>query len=216
MLHIGISGPIAAGKSTLASKLQEMAETAGYFTQVIAFATGIREIVALEGVEYRKTKIAQMLYSWGYNAAVAQPAANMIDQYMTQYPSTPGVKNRRLLQSIGTEVGREFLGADTWIHRTQQLARRFDVLDYLITDDLRFDNEALAVDVHIHIDATENVECYWQRMKALDPAYTFSDHPSERGLTTRPLLIVPMCFTDSDVLMTYRTLDHIRRLRVWK
>lgn len=210
MIHIGISGPIGAGKSTLAKALHTRAIDQGFNSAIIPFAYGIRELVALEGVEHRRFEIAHKLHDWGYSFTTASTAASMIDEYMKQYP-TGKEKNRRLLQSVGTEVGRHYLGEDAWIIRTQQLARKYEALDFLFTDDLRFNNEALAVDVHIAIDVS-NSQMYRTRLQALGADYTYSNHESERSLTLPALFTIPAEFTDVSPL--FATLERIRRLRI--
>lgn len=216
MIHIGISGPIAVGKSTLANELWKLARSKGLEAAVISFAAGIRELLSMETNKYRRIAMAQKLFNWGFDTEHAGIGASMIDEYMYQYPSQVGVKNRRLLQLIGTEIGREYLGADTWIMRVQQLARQYDALDYLISDDLRFDNEAMAVDVHIAITLPtgKHVGMYHDRRSLLDPAYTFDNHPSERSLTLPALFTIPIGFTDDDVQKLYDNLDNIRKLRI--
>jgi hypothetical protein len=217
MLHIGISGPIASGKSTLAKQLAQRATDHGYAAHIVPFAAGIRELVALESFAgSRVPLLAGMISGWGWDATKAHLAAIMIDEYMTQYPSTPGVKNRRLLQYVGTEVGREFLHTDFWIYRTHQLIRQYNsgVIDFAFSDDLRFDNEAVAVDVHIQIQVYgERERCYRERRLQFGGEYTFSNHKSEMSLTLPPLLVIPVCFTDSEVDDLFTDLDRIRRLR---
>lgn len=216
MIHIGISGPIAAGKSTLAKDIKELAGSSGLRAEIIPFATGIRELVALESLPYRKNAITIKLFDWGYDTERANNAATMIDTAMWMYPSQPGIKNRRLLQTIGTEVGRQYLGADTWIIRTQQLARKYDALDFVLSDDLRFDNEVYAVDVHIALEAMTDMQelFYDERLAQLDDNYIFSDHPSERSLTRPALLKIPIGFTGIEVSNLFTELDYIRRLRI--
>lgn len=217
MLHIGISGPIASGKSTLAKQLSQRATDFGYAAHIVPFASGIRELVALESFSGgRVPVIASMIAGWGWDNTKAHLAAIMIDEYMTQYPSTPGVKNRRLLQYIGTEVGREFIHTDFWIYRTQQLIRQYNsgIIDFAFSDDVRFDNEALAVDVHIQIQVYgERERCYHDRRVQFGGEYTFSNHKSEMSLTLPPLLTIPVCFTDAEVNDLFTDLDRIRRLR---
>lgn len=214
MIHVGISGPIAAGKSTLATQLQSLAREVGYAAEIESFAAGIRELVALEGNTYRMLAMTQKLFDWGYAHEKAAAAARMIDGYMRVYPSQSGIKNRRLLQVIGTEVGREYLGADAWIHRTQQLLRRHDTLDFAFSDDLRFDNEAMAVDVHVAITIpVERAYLYYYRLDKLGGDYTFSDHASEKGLTLSPLFTIPVEFDSDEVRQLFDKLDYIRRLR---
>lgn len=208
---MGISGPIAAGKSTLAKQLQHAAMEHGYAAIIIPFATGVKELAALESVPNRINVITNKLFDWGYDYNLSRRAATLIDYFMSRYPSQPGVKNRRLLQSIGTEVGREVLGEDTWIKRTQQLMRA-DMFDFVFSDDLRFDNEALAVDVHVAIDTTNN-PAYLERLQQLGAEYTYSNHVSETSLTLPPLFIIPAMFTPDQVYALFDKLDHIRYLR---
>lgn len=215
MIHIGISGPIASGKSTLAADLKTVIQQHNYRAEIIPFAYGIREIVALENHPYRRSVIAQKLFDWGYDSDKANTAARLIDEYMYAYPSQAGIKNRRLLQLIGTEVGRQFLGEDTWIIRTQQLAFRYDMLDFLISDDLRFDNEAMAVDVHIAVvvKGAQAQAIYQQRMKTFGADYTFANHQSEQSLTLPPLYTVYVGFDITAVQTLFQSIDRIRRLR---
>src|SRR5689334_18835862 len=216
MIHIGISGKIAAGKSTLAKSLKQIAMESGYACEIIPFATGVREVAALE--EYndieRRARITNLFYSWGYDYNLSLGAAELVDAYMRQYPSEEGKKNRRLLQSIGTEVGRNNVDRDIWIRRIQLLFRR-DV-DFVISDDLRFDNEAMAVDVHVGIDVQATFDGYQQwneRIGKFGADYTFSAHASETALTLRPMLVLPTNFTQESVIALFEQLDHVRRLR---
>ncbi len=215
MLHIGISGAIASGKSTLAMGLKGRAQQAGYDARIIGFATGIREIVAVEHTASRVPIIANMLSQWGYDATKSQYGAMLIDQYMMEYPSTVGVKNRRLLQSIGGEVGRDSIDVHMWIRRTKHLFKQIPMLDFGFSDDLRHDNEVMAVDVHVAIQLTsERLDCYQQRVKQLDPYYTYNNHASEHSLTLPALLTIPVCFDEADVDTLFRQLNTIRSLRV--
>ncbi len=53
-----------------------------------------------------------------------------------------GCSVRHILQTLGTEWGRERIGADTWLRCWQAQASRHDKV---VTDDVRFLNEAKAV-----------------------------------------------------------------------
>lgn len=215
MVHIGISGSIASGKSTLAKDLQKLAHKRGYVAEIIPFASGIREIMTLENTPYRSEAITHKLYDWGYPLVKARNVAEQIDASMTKFPSQPGIKNRRLLQILGTEVGRDMLDKDAWIIRTQQLIRGYEAIDFAISDDLRFNNEAYAVDVHIAITIRTEIQCmlYVERKAQLGDAYTFADHASEKSLTAPALLEVPIGFTSREVMSLFTQLDYIRRLR---
>jgi deoxyadenosine/deoxycytidine kinase len=221
MIHIGISGPIASGKSTLAKSLKQLSLESGLACEIIPFATGVREVAALE--EYndieRRARITNLFYSWGYDYHLSLQAAALTDDYMQLYPSEAGKKNRRLLQSIGTEVGRQHVCEDIWIHRVQaECMKRFTnneigLLDFLISDDVRFDNEALAVDVHVRIDIDANPTLLFERTGNLDALYTYTQHASETSLSIPPLLTVPIGFTQQDVLSLLNQLERIRGLR---
>jgi hypothetical protein len=52
-------------------------------------------------------------------------------------------QGRRLLRLIGTECGRQCIGPDCWVDRWMTTRRGWP--DFVITDDLRFANEAEAV-----------------------------------------------------------------------
>jgi len=213
MIHVGISGPIAAGKSTLAKQLVHAAMENGYGATIIPFATGVKELAALEFVDNRVAVITNKLFDWGYSYICARSAATLIDYFMNKYPSEPNVKNRRLLQSIGTEVGRTILGEDTWIKRTQQIMRG-GIYDFVFSDDVRFDNEVMAVDVHVGITITgPGVIAYHQRLQKLGTHYTYSDHSSERSITLVPLYTIPVDFDSTQVYTLFDQLNRIRYLR---
>jgi hypothetical protein len=53
-----------------------------------------------------------------------------------------GCSVRHILQTLGTEWGRDRIGADTWLRCWQAQASRHD---NVVTDDVRFPNEAKAV-----------------------------------------------------------------------
>lgn len=223
MIHVGLSGPIAAGKSTLATSLKQLAIEHDYTCEIIPFATGVRQVAALEQYSDidRRARICNLFYSWGYDYHLSLQAAALTDSYMSKYPTEEGKKNRRLLQSIGTEVGRHAVCEDIWIYRVQQeclqrfIYNEIPLLDFLISDDVRFDNEAMAVDVHVGITAEDSTQyaLYKQRLKKFPADYTFTHHASENSLTLAPLLTVPIGFTQQDVVSLFTLLDYTRRLR---
>jgi hypothetical protein len=83
-----------------------------------------------------------------------------------------GVSARHLMQTLGTEWGREHVHPDLWvIAMRHRLASRFDADDDVVFDDVRFENEAALIrefnGVIIHI----------QR-----PGFNGDGHLSERGI----------------------------------
>jgi hypothetical protein len=88
------------------------------------------------------------------------------------------------------------------------------MLDFAFSDDLRFDNEALAVDVHVRITVpSERRECYMQHLTQFGAEYAYANHLSETSLTLPALLTIPVCFTTTEVESLFIKLDTIRRLR---
>lgn len=212
MLHIGISGNIGAGKSTLATALYNKMFQHGLRAKIIPFATGVKEIAAMETHAMRLASMTKYFYTRGYEYPICVKAARAIDQCMEACPSTPGIKNRRLLQFIGTDAGREMIDEHIWIYAVQQCIP--DELDYIISDDLRFDNEAMAVDVHIGITIPLDKEhAYELRCRELGEAYTYSDHSSERSLSLPALFNVTFGFTDEHVQALFDLLERVRMLR---
>jgi hypothetical protein len=51
-------------------------------------------------------------------------------------------KGRRLLQLLGTECGRECIDPDLWVKKWEIAANSKNTLHVVISDDVRFDNEA--------------------------------------------------------------------------
>lgn len=212
MLHVGISGKIASGKSTLAKALKQEAIESGYACEIVPFAYGVREVAALECEDMRRALITNLFYSWGYSYGVSLAAALRADKYMEEYPTVDGKKNRRLLQCIGTEVGRNTIEEDVWIRRVQYLFRGH-IFDFGISDDVRFDNEAYACDVHVHIEVIDLDQQlrYNERIEKLD--HVFNDHASEYSLTAPPLFTLPINFRQRDILALFEKIDQVRRLR---
>lgn len=92
-----------------------------------------------------------------------------------------GASPRKLMQTLGTEWGRETIGEDIWVNSMLKRLQRYDVIKehgykgaVIVIDDLRFDNEAVALRelgatiVRIHRDH-EEIEG--------------SDHESEAGVS---------------------------------
>lgn len=214
MIHIGISGKIGAGKSTLAASLKQLAIESGYACEIVSFAYGVREVAALEQHVARKSALVNLFHSYGYDYETSSVGARLADAYMRKYPTITNTKNRRLLQSIGTEVGRMAIDEDIWIKRTHYMFRGYP-LDFGISDDLRFDNEAMAVDIHvgITIDGVEQSSVYLERIGAFGADYTNNNHASEQSLTLPPLFTIPIGFTQEDVLRLFEKVDKVRKLR---
>lgn len=120
---IGITGKKGSGKDSFAKELEYAFISEAIFPARLAFADPIKEgLMAMFGVDcYTEDK-----------EAIA-----------------PGmdVSIRYLMQTLGTEWGRQMIGDNVWINRTMQridFIRGHDEGAFIVTD-VRFDNEAMAI-----------------------------------------------------------------------
>lgn len=157
---IGLSGYAQSGKDSTADILVRE-----FGFKRLAFADSLRAAVyALDPhMEIGDLTYAKVLdYYGGYEAARETPHKTEI---------------RRLLQRMGTEVGRNLFGENFWVDQT--LSKREPHLDYVITD-CRFLNEARAV---------VNEGQVWRITRpGVGPAVSAdgSIHPSETSLDNWP------------------------------
>ena len=107
--YIGITGEAGSGKNTLADMLN-----VNFDTKIVAFADPIKEMLVALGIED-------------------------IDKYKTIPHPVLGKTSRFLMQRLGTEFGRKYLGEDIWI---KVLKSRVKDLKFCIVSDVRYPNEA--------------------------------------------------------------------------
>lgn len=111
---IGISGPARSGKDTVAAFI--IAARGGYR---YSFADPIRQMLAPLGVD-------------------------MTDPYWIDHKEQVipalGVSPRRLMQTLGTDWGREMINPDLWL--LLALQRLYNLGPGMIIPDVRFNNEA--------------------------------------------------------------------------
>jgi len=122
---IGLSGYAQTGKDTVAGHL-----IANYGYRRVAFADPIREaLYRLNPVvpvgEFSSTHLAQAVNGLGW------------EETKRLSPET-----RRLLQVMGTEVGREMFGPDFWVNQAMGNAGKFDKI---VLTDVRYPNEYRAI-----------------------------------------------------------------------
>lgn len=92
------------------------------------------------------------------------------------------VKDGPLLQYLGTEWGRNNYGEDVWVNALETTCLSLaDKHDYIIIDDVRFENEAESIrrmgGVLVMIDVPEEV-----RKARIPDTWRDPSHPSETGL----------------------------------
>lgn len=203
---VGISGmpgrpSIGLGKSTLAGQLRNELLASGQVQNVaiVPMASGLKQLAELEQKTVRGIRVYNLLRNWGIEQDVALEATNAVLFAFRQYPSRKGIKNRKLLQVLGTEVGRDMLGPGFWVALVIRLGAGNEVV---ISDDVRFDNEAETVDLHVAIDPDMDPQAVERNHQELVASYGQSDlgdmgrsyldaaHRSEQSLTHRPALVV--------------------------
>jgi len=131
---IGFAGKKQSGKSTAAAELVKSG-----FTRV-SFADGIKDMASL------------LLLQCGYTK---QEVFEIMTGDKELVIAEIGKSLREILQTLGTEWGRELIHSDLWVivmrNRLGMMADR-----YLVFDDVRFENEAAMIrdmgGLIVHVD----------------------------------------------------------------
>lgn len=217
-VHIGISGAIAAGKSTLSAGLAALYTTMNIQTEVIPFASGLKYLAGLYTDPNKKAKAYDYFRTLGVDAADAMLAAGRLIRAFTLFPTEEGVKNRKLLQYIGTELGRDSIAKDIWIKDVKQRLVKINPA-IVISDDVRFINESETIDIHVAIIAVtpKAKDIYAQRLSLLPVGYVHNDHPSEqeRFNLRSPDFTIEVGFLPADVInLGASILDHLYMERI--
>jgi hypothetical protein len=117
---IGLSGYAQSGKDTVAELL-----CLNYGFKRISFALPMRDaIYTLNPIVEGGNRVADLVDEYGWDVAKANPEV------------------RRLLQTFGTEVGRNLFGETFWI---DQAFKRAEEYQRVVFSDVRFPNEASAI-----------------------------------------------------------------------
>lgn len=126
---VGLAGYATSGKDTVASML---VKNRGFVK--IAFADLLRQavralnpIVAYQSLFPTEIRVRDALVAYGY------------DESKVKFP-----EYRRLLQAMGTEVGREIFGEDFWVDYTMRKVHSLEA-NFVVIPDVRFFNEAQAI-----------------------------------------------------------------------
>lgn len=122
---IGVTGFARSGKDTIGQYLVER-----WDFRRVAFADAVREAVyTLNPDVYSEAED-----TW-------ETVQYIVDTIGWDRAKTEFGEIRRLLQVMGTEVGRMMLGPNVWVHIVDKKMMKLGVDDYVITD-VRFENEA--------------------------------------------------------------------------
>lgn len=125
---IGISGLAGSGKDTLADMLYNLMDY-----ESMAFADPIKDML-----------------STGLNISLDHFYAEDKEVLNDHY----GVTIRHMIQTLGTEWGRRYVGEDIWINAMESRIKTLAGADKVVVTDIRFENEAAWVREHgtlIHI-----------------------------------------------------------------
>ena len=126
-LLFGLTGPPGAGKDAAALHLIE-----AHGFKRLAFATEIRRAaLLLDPYIPGAGRLSDAVYRCGWTLA------------KTHWPEV-----RRLLQVLGTELGRDLHGPDIWVAKVFDAIHQFDADQHVVITDVRFQNEAVAVRSH--------------------------------------------------------------------
>ncbi len=119
---IGLSGYAQSGKDTVAELL-----CLNYGYKRVAFADAIREsILRLNPMLGNGIRAGEYAEDYGWDVAKANPEI------------------RRLLQCMGTEVGRQLVGDNVWVDIAMRTIDANPEQNWVVTD-VRFPNEASAI-----------------------------------------------------------------------
>lgn len=156
---IGLTGRAGCGKNTAANLL---IDTAGVDALALAFADPMRYM------------LQELLFAAGYH----NPSTLLDERRLKETALEPfGCSPRRLMQTLGTEWGRQMIKPTLWVDlMRQRLERERTAFELIVITDVRFDDEAQL----IHTLGGE----VWQIERATDAV---AAHTSEAGIN--PLLV---------------------------
>lgn len=119
---VGMMGYARSGKDTVANYLNYK-----YGFVRHSFSKGVHEaLMALDPIVETHYRYSDLIHTWGYEGAKGNPEV------------------RRLLQRMGTEVGRNLIDRDIWVKQVMREIKLNLGQNHVITN-VRYTNEATAV-----------------------------------------------------------------------
>jgi len=133
---LGLSGAAGAGKDTFGFLLRDE-----YGYRKVAYADRLREALYTLNPVVVANGEHHGMFPTTYSGAVYRSLQSVIDEYGWEgYKSSPfSLDVRRLIQLMGTEVGRGIAGPDVWVEAT---FRDINLKQNTVITDVRFPNEA--------------------------------------------------------------------------
>jgi hypothetical protein len=179
-LLLGLTGPPGAGKDASAAHL-----VGSHNFKRFAFADQIRQAaLVLDPLVKGRTRLSAVVADHGWDIA------------KTEWPEV-----RRLLQVLGTELGRDLHGPDVWVDRVFTAIGDLPPDQRVVISDCRFPNEAAAVRAHggfiVRINRTvhqlDAVMSHPSETESagLKPDYVLSNHGTLGELARRLDRLVP-------------------------
>lgn len=181
-MRIGIAGKMGAGKTTLANYIRD---TYGY--TIASLATPLKQLEQIHAtVPYEDWDIAihalAVDIAEACNAEIAHTKCAILDCFNANVPM-PGIKNRKLLQELGTDYLRYRVHPDVW---ALYLLNKYAADYNLVVDDVRFPNELQLLRGHefitLRLQMPDHIRL--QRIVKLYGSYNVEalTHPSEISL----------------------------------
>lgn len=155
MRLVGIAGRSGAGKSMVAYHLVQLSDC-----RVMAFAAPLKRMA-----------VKFLVDNYGYDQSHAE--LYLVNKTI-KIPEL-GVTMRHLLQTLGTDWGRELINPTIWTNiAADEIAEQMDWTD-VVVDDVRFESEAMLIrdfgGLVIHL---------------VRPGGEFDGHASEAGIAIKP------------------------------
>lgn len=184
LVLIGLSGVAGSGKDTVAGILVEKHGFKRY-----AFADAVKDAA---------DSIGELVWLPYFNRSLADIRKHLTWDELKRSPELP--ECRRLLQLVGTELGRQVLGDDCWVNIVERKWKSDGCPDAVITD-LRFENEQYFVE--------DEGGYVIELIRPDNPDAIPADHASEQFKPTPFMVLVNEALVDLDenVASMLRTLQ---------
>jgi hypothetical protein len=130
---IGFSGKFRSGKDTAASIASKYLKDKGYFTERIAFADSVKDVVEILTGE-KRVIVDDNSYSYPVYDFTIEQKNTFLDSW--------GLTIGQMLQKVGTECIRDHLSKNAWINSLYSKYLPVKDTSVVLTTDVRFKNEA--------------------------------------------------------------------------
>jgi dephospho-CoA kinase len=178
-LRIAFSGKMGAGKTTLRNQLEQEGFCGFALADPIKWLAEVQLMSVSQWDSELNSRLTQLFPT---DSVLRKTMKPMLKKAFITYPPQEG-KNRRLLQHIGTDIGRK-LNPVIWVNALTNMVKN---LGDVVVDDVRFNNEVDGLHragfciIRLNVSRETQEERLIQRDGAL-PALESFDHISETEL----------------------------------